>query len=77
MSMRPLSDSERNDAALAVARVLFEHAAEIEQRFPNGTRFTPVLIDEASATLQVAIEQPASAATAGSLTLEPITRLAS
>ena len=71
--MRPLVDSERNAAALAVVRALFDNAAEVERRFPNDTRFTPVLVDEATNTLQVAIEMPTGAAP----TLEPITRLAS
>jgi hypothetical protein len=73
MSMRPLIDSERNAATLAVVRALFDNASEVEKRFPNHTRFTPVLVDDASNTIQVAIEPPTGAAP----TLEPITKLAS
>lgn len=73
MSMRPLNDSERNAAALAVVRALFDNAAEVEKRFPNNTRFTPVLVDDATNTLQIAVEPPTGAAP----TLEPITKLAS
>jgi len=72
-SMRPLTDSERNRAALAVVRALLDNAADVEKRFPNGTRFTPVLADDAHGVIQVAVESPAGAAP----TLEPIRVLAS
>jgi hypothetical protein len=67
MTMKPIPENERLTAGLAVLRHLHENAVEMADRFPSGTRFTPIGTD--GHTLKVIAETPA-----GIDTVEQITR---
>ncbi len=55
--MRPIvSNSEKVNAAAAVALSLLEHASEMTERYPTGTRFTPLGTEDG--TLKVLVETP-------------------
>jgi hypothetical protein len=56
MSLKPVPENERLAAGLAVLRHLHENALELVDRFPTGTRFTPIGTDGDS--LKVLAETP-------------------
>jgi hypothetical protein len=57
MSLKPIPDDERLAAGLAVLQHLHDNALELVDRFPTGTRFTPIGTD--GDTLKVIAETPA------------------
>jgi hypothetical protein len=45
MSLKPIPENERLTAGLAVLQHLHDNALELVDRFPTGTRFTPIGTD--------------------------------
>ena len=54
--LKPIPDEERLAAALAVLRHLHENALDLIERFPTGTRFSPIGTD--GKALKVLAETP-------------------
>ncbi len=56
MSLKPIPQTKRMKAGLAVLRHLFEHSVELAEVYPTGTRFTPIGTD--GEQLKVLVETP-------------------
>jgi hypothetical protein len=56
MSLKPIPENERLAVGVAVLQHLHDNALDLADRFPTGTRFTPIGTD--GNTLKVLAETP-------------------